>query len=87
MEPLRRRLRAWTLFFIVGLVVSGATALPIPTELERGIGLLGEDLSGGGRLPFFVADWLRTLRDGIRETSARAPFMFYETIGWRSGTS
>jgi hypothetical protein len=79
MEPLRRRLRAWTLFFIFGLVVSGATALPIPTALEKAVDLFGEDLSGGGRLPFFVADWLRTLRDGIRTTSAQAPFMFYGT--------
>ena len=28
-----RRLRAWTAFFIFGLVVSGLTAIPLETEL------------------------------------------------------
>jgi hypothetical protein len=31
---LRRRLRWWTWFFIIGLVISGATAIPLVTELE-----------------------------------------------------
>jgi len=79
MEHLRSRVRRWTLFLIVGLVLSGATALPIPTEVEAGAALLGPDLSAGGRLPEFVASWLRTLRDGIRATGERAPFMFYGT--------
>ena len=64
---------------MAGLVVSGATALPIPTELEVGVAALGEDMGAGGRLPDGVAVWLRTLRDGIRATSEHAPFMFYGT--------
>jgi hypothetical protein len=79
MERLRSRVRRWTLFLIIGLVLSGATALPIPTEVEAGSALLGADMSAGGRLPQPVAAWLRTLRDGIRATSERAPFMFYGT--------
>lgn len=79
MERLRLRVRNWTLFLIFGLVLSGATALPIPTELEAGVALLGSDLSAGGWLPEPAAAWLRTLREGIRATSARAPFMFYGT--------
>jgi hypothetical protein len=74
-----RRIRRWTAFFIAGLVLSGATALPIPTELEAAVAALGEDMRAGGRLPDPVAAWLRTLRDGIRATSAHAPFMFYGT--------
>jgi hypothetical protein len=76
---LRSRVRRWTLFLIAGLALSGATALPIPTEVEAGAALLGSDMSGGRRLPDFVATWLRALRDGIRATSERAPYMFYGT--------
>jgi len=79
MEHLRSRVRRWTLFLIVGLALSGATALPIPTEVEAGAVILGPDLSVGGRLPEFVASWLRTLREGIRTTGEKAPFMFYGT--------
>jgi hypothetical protein len=74
-----QRVRLWTIVFIVGLVVSGATALAIPTELELAVRMLGEDLSAGGVLPDAAASWLRALRDGIRDTSAHAPFMFYGT--------
>lgn len=79
MERLRSRVRRWTLFFIAGLVLSGATALPIPSGVEVGASLLGPDLSAGGRLPPLAAEWFRTVRDGIRATSERAPFLFYGT--------
>ena len=79
MERLRDRLRNWTLFFIAGLVASGATALPIPTELEAAVSLLGEDMRAGGAVPEFAAHWFRTLKDGIRAASVQAPFLFYGT--------
>jgi len=79
MEQLRPRIRNWTLFLIAGLVLSGITALPIPTQVEIAVDALGPELDAAGRLPAFVAEWLRTLRDGIRATSERAPFMFYGT--------
>jgi hypothetical protein len=79
MEHLQARVRTWTLFFIIGLVLSGVTALPIPSEVEAASSILGSDLSAGGRLPEFIAGWLRTVRDGVRSTSERAPFMFYGT--------
>jgi len=79
MESLLARIRRWTVFFMVGLVLSGATAIPIPTQLEVGVRVLGEDLRAGGAIPEGVARWLQTLRDGIRDTSARAPFMYYGT--------
>src|SRR5436190_2566355 len=79
MELLRSRIRAWTLFFLVGLLFSGATALPIPTALEAGSQLLGADMRGGGVIPEAGAVWLRIVRDGVRDTVTRAPFMFYGT--------
>jgi hypothetical protein len=79
MEKTLARVRRWTVFFIAGLVVSGATAIPIPTQLAAGVRLLGEDLRAGGAVPNGMAAWLQTLRDGIRATSDQAPFMFYGT--------
>ena len=79
MDPLRSRIRTWTLFFIFGLVVSGATALPIPTEIALGERLLGDDFTAGGRLPSPVAAWLRTVRDAVETTAQQAPLMLYGT--------
>ena len=44
MDRLRARIRFWTLFFMAGLLLSGATAVPIQSDLERAESLLGEDL-------------------------------------------
>ena len=57
---LRSRIRACTWFLIVGLAVSGLTAIPIQSEMALGRALLGDDLSGGGHLPGRVVTWLRT---------------------------
>ncbi len=78
-EDLRSRLRTWTWFFIAALVVSGATALPIRAEVERGVAVLGEDLTGKGLLPPFASAWLRTVRDGVFAASDTFPFLFYGT--------
>ena len=64
MERLRSRIRGWTLFFIFGLALSGATALPIPTELVAGVAVLGEDMCANGLLPEAASSWLRTLSGG-----------------------
>lgn len=76
---LRRRLRNGTSFLIFGLVLSGATALPIPTEMAMASRILGPEMSAGGMLPAFMAQWARQLRDGIQATQEVAPFMFYGT--------
>ena len=68
MARLRSRIRAWTFFLIAGLVISGATALPIPAQVRFGVRILGPDLRGGGAVPEDAARWLRTLRDGIEAT-------------------
>jgi hypothetical protein len=73
------RIRAWTVFFIAGLVVSGATAIPIQSEVRVAQTLLGDDLSAQGRIPPGGSAWLRTVRDAINTTAERAPLMFYGT--------
>src|SRR5262245_1768442 len=76
---LRWRLKAWTLFLIGGLMVSGATALPIPTEIAALSALLGSDLGAAGTLPARVSVWLRAVRSGVTATADQAPFMLYGT--------
>ena len=60
-----------------GLFVSGATALPIRTEVALGARILGEDFRASGSMPPPVAAWLRVVRDAVETTSSQAPLMFY----------
>jgi hypothetical protein len=76
---LRRRIRGWTVFFMVGLVLSGATAIPIATQVRVGERVLGEDFRAGGLIPEGAASWLRTVRDGVGQAQSTAPFLFYGT--------
>jgi hypothetical protein len=79
MPDLRKRVRTATLFFIVGLVLSGLTAIPIPTEVAFGEAVLGQDFSAGGWMPAGAAAWLRTIRDGVMLADTQAPFLLYGT--------
>ena len=45
------RIRRWTIVLIVGLFLSGLTALPIPTELSLALRILGPGMDLGGVLP------------------------------------
>jgi asparagine N-glycosylation enzyme membrane subunit Stt3 len=76
---LRRRLRAWTLVFIVGLVASGATAMPIQSQFEMAQRWLGADFRGGGWVPEFVASWLVRVHEGVELVTRDAPFVWYGT--------
>lgn len=71
---LHRRIRWLTWFFIIGLVVSGATAIPLTTEVNWLAGHLNADgkLSG-------VAEWLLRIRDALAQAQAQHPFLFYGT--------
>jgi hypothetical protein len=74
-----RRIRWWTSFFIIGLVVSGATALPLETELGWLARWLSADhaaaASGDGSLP----DWIHRVWTGLREMNRQFPFLAYGT--------
>jgi hypothetical protein len=70
MQPLRRiRILLW--IFIVGLVVSGATALPLETELN----LLTRWVGGESG----TAQWILKVRDALVATNASYPFIAYGT--------
>ena len=79
---LLRRVRWLTWFFIVGLVVSGATAIPLVTELDWLVWLTGARQLVV--IPAFTnapdwAIWLVKVQTTLQETSNKYPFLFYGT--------
>jgi hypothetical protein len=78
-ELIRRRIKLLTWFFIVGLVISGATAIPLRWEVEwlaKVCGLTNET-SAAATNP--VSHWLLRIRESLNDTNARHPFLFYGT--------
>ncbi len=76
-EMLRRRLRLLTWVFIIGLTLSGATAIPLQWELDAAAGFLGvADLSSEKATTSFTK-WILKARDALHDTNARYPFVAY----------
>ncbi|HUR31212.1 MAG TPA: hypothetical protein VMZ69_07250 [Saprospiraceae bacterium] len=71
---IRRRVRAYILFFIIATVISGITTFPLETELAFFV----DHLSG---VPSFLRDWFVRAYEGFKETNARHPFISYG-IDW-----
>jgi hypothetical protein len=76
---LRRRVRAWMLVFIVGLVVSGVTAFPLVWEVDVLARLIGATDAPGAYPPGGLPWWLATVREGLHAAADRYPFLFYGT--------
>jgi hypothetical protein len=74
-EPLlRHRIMLLTWLFIVGLVLSGATAIPLQGELN-----LLVNLSGSTDGSSEVTHWLLRVHDALAQTQAQHPFLLYGT--------
>lgn len=71
---LRRRIKSLTWLFIIGLVVSGATAIPLRTEVNR----LAEHLGAHENSPA-LTEWLLRVRDALTQTQSQYPFLYYGT--------
>jgi hypothetical protein len=77
---LHRRIRFLLTFFIIGLALSGLTALPLEWELNLLAKWLGASASevpadfGSG-----LTYWIVTVRNGLRATYAAYPFIAYGT--------
>lgn len=78
-RQLRQRLRWLTWLFIIGLGVSGATAIPLNWELgllARWAGLEGQtSATATGDL----GRWLLTVREALQDVSANHALLFYGT--------
>jgi hypothetical protein len=68
---LTRRIHILLWIFIVGLVFSGVTSIPLETELK----ILTQWAGGESGL----AQWLLKIRDALVETNAKYPFFAYGT--------
>jgi len=72
-EELRGRIRLWLVIFIVGLVLGGATALPLETELNWLARIAASSPNSG------LSRWISSVHEGLAETNARYPFLAYGT--------
>lgn len=77
---LLRRIRCWTALFIVGLVLSGATAIPVETEVSWLADVTGArqlmEQPASTAAPAWAA-WLIKVETALRETNAKFPFIGY----------
>lgn len=70
------RIRILLSVFIAGLVLSGATAIPLESELKLLTQIVGAD---AGAEPTGLGRWVVSVRDALVETNARYPFIAYGT--------
>lgn len=78
-RALLKRIRVWLIAFVVCLVLSGATAFPLVTELR----LLDASLDGWASpvadlLPG-LAEWIHRVEGGVRAADEQAPYLLYGT--------
>ncbi len=73
-KEVRKQIRRWIGFFIVGLVLSGITAFPIETQLSiANEGILYFDLNNS------LTQWLQLVFEGVKNTNNSYPFISYGT--------
>ena len=73
-QTLRLRIKLLTWLFTVGLVLSGATAIPLQGELKLLVDFLGSNVE-----PSELVRWLLRVHDALAQTQAQHPFLFYGT--------
>jgi len=74
------RIRILTVLFIIGLVGSGATAIPLVTEIDWFAKVTGarETLDPPGSTPAWTL-WLCKVQDALHLAAGKSPFLFYGT--------
>lgn len=74
---LERKVRLLLVGFVVGLVLSGITAFPLPQEMVALCHWLGVK-DGTGRSDYSgLTNWVVQVRDELHSTESRFPFLFY----------
>jgi hypothetical protein len=76
---LERKIRGLLVLVIVGLVVSGLTAIPIQAELVWLTRALGAGPDAQPENASGILRWLLEARDAVSATSERYPFLLYGT--------
>jgi hypothetical protein len=81
-QVLRRRIRSLTVLFIVGLVLSGATAIPLPEEVDWLVKATNArqlvDARDSASPPAWAL-WLTKVQTALQQVAATQPFLFYGT--------
>lgn len=78
-QILQRRIKWLTWFFIAGLGVSGATAIPLVTELNLLVKWSGAGNETSATASMELVRWLLRVRESVAQTQAQNPFLFYGT--------
>lgn len=69
-----KKIRLVILIFIIGLAISGITALPLESELEALHHIVVK-----GEIDNSLARWIEHVYTGLRETNSKFPFIAYGT--------
>lgn len=75
-EQTLKRIKWLTCLFIIGLLISGATAIPLRAELNTVAGLLPD--AQHDRVSGFTL-WILKIKGALNETYSNYPFMAYGT--------
>jgi len=78
-QTLLRRVRLLTWVFIVGLVLSGATAIPLKWELDLLTKWFGLEGQTSAAATSELGRWLLTTREALQDVNANHPLLFYGT--------
>ena len=78
-QILRSRIQWLTCFFIVGLVISGATAIPLNWELNLMINWFGLSGQTSAIANSELGRWLLTAHEALQGVTAKHPLLFYGT--------
>lgn len=76
---LRKRIKICAWVIILGLVISGATAIPLATELDLLARWLGAENLSPAEAPSGFTNWILVVREGLHATYAKYPFIGYGT--------
>ncbi|MEO6183561.1 MAG: hypothetical protein ABIP71_10790, partial [Verrucomicrobiota bacterium] len=76
---LLRRIRILTWFFIIALVFSGLTAIPLQWELDPAANLLGASNASAQQVTSGLVKWVLKVREALHQTNAAYPFLAYGT--------
>ncbi|WP_299247468.1 hypothetical protein [uncultured Cytophaga sp.] len=71
-QKLRKKIKSYILFFMIGLILSGITAFPIETQLEIAVNHIDV-------FPLFIQSWLLNVYTAVKSTNDAYPFISYGT--------
>ncbi|BDI29624.1 hypothetical protein CCAX7_16750 [Capsulimonas corticalis] len=78
-RKLYARIRFVLALFMLGLAVSGATAIPLADELDLLTQWMGLPAGASPHAYAGLPGWLLTVRAALRDVDTRWPFLFYGT--------